>query len=73
MPKGIDGESLMYFGKYNGEKLKKVPDEYLEWLLDQSWIKDHKNLHAYLLYEEDGIRANAQRNKDCDATESDIY
>jgi len=73
--KGMDGQSLMYFGKHNGTQLKRIPDDYLEWLLDQKWIKEdrHKRLYAYLKYEEDGIRANVNRYRNCDATESDIY
>lgn len=63
MSKGMDGNSLMSFGKHSGEQMKRIPDEYLLWLLEQDWISNHKKLYRYLKYEEDGIRANVQRNR----------
>ena len=33
------------FGKYKGEQITEIPDEYLEWLLDQDWFKDKFKSH----------------------------
>tara|TARA_R100000951_G_scaffold99711_1_gene90187 strand:+ start:601 stop:879 length:279 start_codon:yes stop_codon:yes gene_type:complete len=32
---------IIHFGKYKGKKLSDCPDDYLEWLRLQSWIKDN--------------------------------
>lgn len=71
--KGMDGNSIMSFGKFAGEQMKRIPNHYLEWLLDQDWISKRKRLYHYLKSEEDYIRANAQRDRNCDATKIDIY
>lgn len=34
------GDDVMPFGKYKGKKLDEVPDNYLDWLAGQDWVKD---------------------------------
>ena len=29
----------IYFGKHNGELVKDLPEDYLNWLLKQNWVK----------------------------------
>lgn len=49
-------ESIMYFGKYKGEKLANVPDHYLKWLLTTPWIQNHPELHSYILENENLLK-----------------
>ena len=37
-----DGGLLMPFGKYKGESLADIPDDYYNWLLDQDWFAGPK-------------------------------
>lgn len=65
--KPFDDNTLMYFGEHKDTKLANLSDHYCRWLLKQDWIKEHKELYAYLLDNENIF------NNECDATESDIY
>ncbi|MFH0907155.1 MAG: DUF3820 family protein [bacterium] len=46
----MDDNSTMPFGKYSGEKLGDVPDNYLVWLWDQTWFteRSHGALWRYV-------------------------
>lgn len=35
------GDPCIHFGKYKGIKLKELPKEYVEWLLEQPWIRNN--------------------------------
>lgn len=54
-------ESIILFGKYKGEKLGNVPDEYLLWLYENN--KTFGDLHKYLEGNIEVIRENVRRNK----------
>jgi len=50
-------DTLMPWGKHQGVKMSDVPASYLLWLYEQPWIKDWKELHAYLRANEDLLLA----------------
>ena len=52
----LTDDSLMYFGKYKGEKLANSPDAYCRFLLSQDWIKSHEGLYNYLLENEELLK-----------------
>jgi uncharacterized protein (DUF3820 family) len=33
----------MPFGKHSGIEIEELPEDYINWLLDQDWIRDPKN------------------------------
>ena len=41
-------EDKMPFGKYKGERLADVPENYLRWLGEQEWIDEWPRLKAYI-------------------------
>lgn len=47
----------MPFGKYKGTPLSQVPDNYVDWLLDQDWFTEEggkwEDLHTYFTEGED--------------------
>jgi hypothetical protein len=45
----------MPFGVHKGTKMADVPADYLLWLLRQTWIKDWKDMHAYLVENQDAL------------------
>ena len=47
----LHDDSIMPFGKYKGEKLRKVPLWYWQWLCKQPWAQEqHKDLIIYAEY-----------------------
>lgn len=42
----MDDNSIMPFGKYEGEKLANIPASYLIWVSEQGWCKGE--LKAYI-------------------------
>jgi len=46
----------MPFGKHKGELMSDVPNGYLRWLSEQSWITDWPDLHAYLEDNEEALK-----------------
>lgn len=43
----LHDESIMPFGKYGGQKLGSVPDNYWIWFLKQPWCDTWPDLVAY--------------------------
>lgn len=45
----ITDDTLMPFGKYRGQRLGDIPDDYFEWLYDQTWFtqQSHGELWEY--------------------------
>lgn len=37
----LKDDYILHFGKYKGKKLNEVDDSYLEWLLNQDFIKEN--------------------------------
>jgi hypothetical protein len=44
----LTDDDIMPWGKYRGERLGDVPDDYLDWLGKQDWIEDHPDLLEYI-------------------------
>ena len=45
----MNDDSLMPFGKYKGQRMGRVPAEYLDWLIGQAWIKDWPRVEEYIV------------------------
>ena len=43
----MNDDSLMPFGKYKGQRLGDVPDDYLIWFTNQPWCDSWPDLVAY--------------------------
>lgn len=56
----LTDKSLMPFGKYKGLALGSIKDEYLLYLLDQSWIGSWNDLHDYLKKNKAAIEQNVK-------------
>lgn len=42
-------DTMMPVGKYRGERLGDIPDDYLFWLWDQSWLEPtYPGLYLYV-------------------------
>ena len=58
----LTNDSLMPFGKWAGERLADVPDEYWEWLLEQPGFKfKHPALWNYLNDESSSAQRNSRQ------------
>ncbi len=50
----MNDKSPMPFGKYKGDPLEDVPDDYLLWLLRQTWVATkYPDLWKYLIDNQD--------------------
>lgn len=45
----MNDENVMPFGKYKGKAMGCVPAEYLDWLIDQPWIKTWPEVEQYIV------------------------
>ena len=43
----LNDDDRMYFGKYNGTRLREIPDSYWRWFLKQEWCDEHPGLVEY--------------------------
>ncbi len=50
----MNDDSLMPFGKYKGQRLGDVPDDYWRWFLDQDWCDKWPALVEYANCVDDG-------------------
>ena len=46
-PIKLNDDNLMPFGKYRGQKLGTIPDNYFRWFLSQSWCDEWPDLVTY--------------------------
>lgn len=55
---GPDDDDRMYFGRYNGQKLGTIPDDYWRWFLRQDWCDEHPALveYANLIFDQEHDR-----------------
>lgn len=44
----LEDDDEMPFGKYKGEPMREVPEDYLLWLADQEWIERWPRLLGYI-------------------------
>lgn len=44
----LTDKDLMPFGKHKGLSMMEVPASYLDWLIDQDWIKDWPAVKNYI-------------------------
>lgn len=54
-------DSLMTFGKYQGQKLANVPASYLMWLFDNG--RAYPDLKKYILENKDALQKEIDENK----------
>ncbi len=54
----------MPWGKHKDELLGEVDVSYLVWLLEQDWLPKWKELHAYLIENQDAIAAEHAETKE---------
>lgn len=55
MGKYLEDGDAMPFGMYKGWPMKNVPATYLDWLIDQDWIKQWPDVERYILSNEEAI------------------
>ena len=41
-------QTMMPFGKYAGRNLGDIPDDYIVWLGDQTWLSKYPGLQLYV-------------------------
>lgn len=61
LPQGMNGESLMYFGKYKGFKLNAIPPDYLVWLYEN--VKTNGSLKLYIEANLDSFKRQIYQSK----------
>lgn len=56
LPKPLNDDYIMKWGKHKDERLGDIPDSYWLWFLEQDWCDKYPKLVAYanLCVEEDG-------------------
>lgn len=55
-------DTVMPWGAHKGTKLADVPEGYLLWLLEQSWLKEAwPGLYTYVHSREDDLRSDVQQ------------
>lgn len=47
--KPLGDNDPMPFGKFKGYPMKRVPADYLDWLIGQPWINTHSRVEAYIV------------------------
>ena len=43
----LSSDYVMPWGKHKGEKLMDVPRSYIEWVLEQDWATDNRNIELW--------------------------
>ena len=60
----LTDDSLMPFGKYEGQKMATVPDRYLLWIYNNTQRnQQNKTVFAYIEENFNVIETNVQRNR----------
>ena len=52
-PGRLHDDSIMPFGKHQGQRLGEVPDGYWRWFLRQEWADNYPELVEYAKYTEE--------------------
>ena len=60
--KMLTDKDKMPMGKYYGEQLGNVPDEYLLFCFNNGYFDNHSSVKAYCIHNLDAIKKNVAKN-----------
>jgi hypothetical protein len=65
-------DTPMPFGQHKGKPMRDVPADHLLWLLNQPWIGERKQLHAYLVENRSALEEQAATKASNDGSIEDM-